>query len=77
LTPVKAHAGRVRQLSPQADRSRHGRGVQGSGKPAPGKDSDDHKAERIISTTVADVPVGALEQIGVRQIFGLIDDSPH
>jgi hypothetical protein len=66
LTSVKAHAGRVRQLSPRTDRSRRGRGAHGSGKPAPGKESDDHKAERIISRTVADVLAGALEQIGAR-----------
>jgi len=31
--------------------------------------------ERQMAQMVADVPVGVLEQIGVRQIFGLIGDS--
>jgi hypothetical protein len=45
--------------------------------PAPGKDGDDHEGKRVMSRTVADVLVGALEQIGVRQIFGLIGGAPH
>src|ERR1700676_2697932 len=33
------------------------------------------KQERQMSKTVADVLVGVLEQVGVKQIFGLISDS--
>jgi pyruvate dehydrogenase (quinone) len=36
---------------------------------------EDSIQERQMSKTVADVLVGALEQIGVKQIFGLIGDS--
>src|SRR6202790_1877416 len=36
---------------------------------------EDNNQERQMSQTVADILVGVLEQIGVKQIFGLIGDS--
>src|ERR1700736_496170 len=42
----------------------------------PARRTDENNAqERQMSKTVADVLIGVLEQIGVRQIFGLIGDS--
>src|SRR6267142_1915219 len=40
-----------------------------------GKCGQDKTQERSMSQTVAGVLVGVLEQIGVKQIFGLIGDS--